>query len=89
MIYLKTPQEIQKMKKACRIVGDMLRLLEEKIHVGMTTKELDAIAYNYIVASGAKPNFLGYGGFPGTICVSIDEQVVHGFPSDRRLLSAS
>ena len=85
MIYLKTPQEIQKMKKACRIVGDMLRLLEEKIHVGMTTKELDAIAYNYIVASGAKPNFLGYGGFPGTICVSIDEQVVHGFPSDRRL----
>ena len=57
MIYLKTPQEIQKMKKACRIVGDMLRLLEEKIHVGMTTKELDAIAYNYIVASGAKPNF--------------------------------
>ncbi len=83
MIYVKTPQEIEKMRKSCKIVKDMLNLLEEKIHPGMTTRELDRIAYEYIIACGAKPNFLGYGGFPGTICVSIDEQVVHGFPSSR------
>ncbi len=85
MIYIKTPQEIEKIKASCRIVGDMLKLLEEKIRVGITTKELDDFAYEYITSRGAKPNFLGYGGFPGTICVSIDEQVVHGFPSDRAL----
>lgn len=85
MIYIKTPQEIEKIKASCRIVGDMLKLLEGKIRAGITTKELDRFAFEYIEARGAKPNFLGYGGFPGTICVSIDEQVVHGFPSDRVL----
>lgn len=85
MIYIKTPQEIEKIKASCRIVGDMLKLFEEKIREGVTTKELDRFAYEYITARGAKPNFLGYGGFPGTICVSVDEQVVHGFPSDRVL----
>ncbi|MBQ2908471.1 MAG: M24 family metallopeptidase, partial [Clostridia bacterium] len=85
MIYLKTPDEIKKMKRSCQIIGDMLRMLEEKIYIGMTTRELDRLAYDYITAHGAKPNFLGYHGFPGTICVSIDEQVVHGFPSERRI----
>ena len=85
MIYLKTPDEIKKMKRSCQIIGDMLRMLEEKIYIGMTTRELDRLAYEYITAHGAKPNFLGYHGFPGTICVSIDEQVVHGFPSERRI----
>lgn len=85
MIYIKTPQEIEKIKASCRIVGDMLELIEEKIRPGITTKELDRFAFDYIASRGAKPNFLGYGGFPGTICVSIDEQVVHGFPSDRVL----
>ncbi len=85
MIYIKTPQEIEKIKASCRIVGDMLKLIEQKIRVGISTKELDDFAYDYILSRGAKPNFLGLGGFPGTICVSIDEQVVHGFPSDRVL----
>lgn len=85
MIYIKTPQEIQKIKASCQIVGNMLKLLEEKIRPGISTMELDRFAYDYILANGAKPNFLGYGGFPGTICVSIDEQVVHGFPSERVL----
>lgn len=85
MIYIKTPQEIEKIKASCRIIGDMLKLLEGKIRAGITTKELDRFAFEYIESRGAKPNFLGYGGFPGTICVSIDEQVVHGFPSDRVL----
>ena len=83
MIYIKTPQEIEKIKASCRIVVDMLKLIEQKIRVGISTKELDDFAYDYILSRGAKPNFLGLGGFPGTICVSIDEQVVHGFPSDR------
>lgn len=85
MIYVKTPQEIEKIKVSCRIIGDMLKLIEEKIRPGIATKELDRFAFDYIASRGAKPNFLGYGGFPGTICVSIDEQVVHGFPSDRIL----
>lgn len=85
MIFIKTPQEIEKIKASCRIVGDMLKLLEEQIREGITTKELDRFAFEYITSRGAKPNFLGYGGFPGTICVSIDEEVVHGFPSDRIL----
>lgn len=85
MIYVKTPQEIEKIKASCLIIGDMLKLLEEKIRPGVVTKDLDRFAFDYIASRGAKPNFLGYGGFPGTICVSIDEQVVHGFPSDRVL----
>src|SRR5574344_1541816 len=83
MIYIKNKQELEGMKAACRITGDVLKLMEERIREGMTTKELDKIAYDYITGCGARPNFLGLGGFPGTICASIDEVVVHGFPSDR------
>ena len=83
MIYIKTDEEIEKMRKACKVTGDVLKLIEEKIKVGMTTKELDKIAYDYIISCGAKPGFLGLYGFPGTCCISIGEQVVHGFPSDR------
>ena len=83
MIYIKTDEEIEKMRLACKITGDTLKLVEEKIKVGMTTLELDKIAYDYITGCGAKPSFLGLYGFPGTACISIDEQVVHGFPSDR------
>ena len=83
MIHIKTPEELDKMRAACRITRDVLNLMEEKIRVGITTKELDRIAFDYITGCGAKPNFLGLGGFPGTICASIDDVVVHGFPSDR------
>jgi len=83
MIHIKTPEELEKMRAACRITRDVLNLMEEKIRVGITTKELDRIAFDYITSCGAKPNFLGLGGFPGTICASIDDVVVHGFPSDR------
>ena len=85
MIHIKTPEELDKMRAACRITRDVLNLMEEKIRVGITTKELDRIAFDYITSCGAKPNFLGLGGFPGTICASIDDVVVHGFPSDRRI----
>lgn len=71
------------MREPCKILRDTLCLVEEKVHAGMTTKELDKIAYDYIVSCGAVPAFLGLYGFPGTCCMSIDDQVVHGFPSDR------
>ena len=83
MITIKTEKELQLMREPCAIVRDVLLLIESKIRVGMTTGELDKIAYDYIVSCGAKPSFLGYGGFPAAKCISIDEEVVHGFPSDR------
>ena len=83
MIHIKTDKEIELMRVACKITGDTLKLLEEKIKPGMTTRELDKIAYDYIVSCGAKPSFLGLYGFPATTCISIDEEVVHGVPSDR------
>ena len=85
MITVKSQKEIELMREPCAIVRDVLKLLEEKIEVGMPTKELDRIAFEYITKSGAEPSFLGYGGFPASICVSIDKQVVHGFPSDRKI----
>ena len=83
MIYVKRAEDIERMKVACRTTRDVLNLIEENIKAGMKTKDLDKIAFDYITRCGAKPSFLGYGGFPGTTCISIDEQVVHGFPSDR------
>ncbi len=83
MIILKSSDEIALMKKSGAIVRDTLALLEEKIRAGMTTSKLDRIAYDYITGAGAKPSFLGYGGFPGSICVSVNEEVVHGIPGSR------
>ena len=62
-------------------------MLKEHVKVGVTTKELDKLAHDYIISRGAKPSFLGYGGFPGSICASVNEQVVHGIPSNRKLVS--
>ena len=83
MIYLKTPFEIDKMRKAGKVVGDLLKFLEEKIQAGMTTKQLDTLADNFIRRHNAVPSFLNYGGYPASICCSIDDEVVHGIPSDR------
>ncbi len=83
MIIIKTDSEIELMREPCSIVRDALLLAEEKIEVGMSTSALNKIIHDYIVSSGAKPSFLGYGGFPAATCISIDEEVVHGFPSNR------
>lgn len=83
MITVKTEKELELMREPCKILRDTLLLLESRVKVGMTTKELDKIAYDYIVSYGAKPSFLGLYGFPGSVCVSIDDEVVHGIPSDR------
>lgn len=63
MIYIKSDKEIELMRKPCAIVRDVLNLCQDKIKVGMTTRELDKIAHDYIVSCGATPSFLGYGGF--------------------------
>lgn len=85
MITIKTNEEIELMRKAGAIVRDVLELLQEKAKPGITTRRLDAIAYDYIKKCGAFPSFLGYGGFPNSICASIDEEIVHGIPSSRVL----
>lgn len=85
MIILKSPTEIETMKTAGRIVGETLDKLKEVIKPGITTKELDRMAEEFIVKSGAVPAFKGYRGFPASICTSINNQVVHGIPGLNRL----
>ena len=82
MITIKTDAEIACMRESGRLTKNVLDLLGKSIRVGMTTKELDKIAFDYIKSCGATPSFLGYGGYPASICASIDEMVVHGIPSE-------
>ena len=85
MINIKTEKDLETMRIACQITRDTLDYLKSKVKVGITTKELDKLAYDYIKSRGAKPSFLGYGGFPATICASINSVVVHGIPDDTKL----
>lgn len=82
MITIKTDTEIALMRQAGKLTRDVLDLIGSKIKAGMTTKELDKIAYDFITSNGGQPSFLGYSGYPASICASIDEMVVHGIPSD-------
>lgn len=82
-ITIKSPQEMEAMRRAGRIVGATLSLLEEAVMPGMKTRELDAIASREIRRLGGKPAFKGYRGFPATICTSINEEIVHGIPGDK------
>lgn len=85
MIVLKSPDEIKKMSEACRIVAEVLDSIRKSVAPGITTKEIDGIAETYIVARGAKPAFKGYRNYPATVCASVNEQVVHGIPSPKKL----
>tara|TARA_B100000131_G_C17998791_1_gene565665 strand:- start:12 stop:755 length:744 start_codon:yes stop_codon:yes gene_type:complete len=85
MISIKNKNEINLMSEACRIVRDTLLLLEEYIAPGVSTNELDLIAENYIRSQGADLGFKGLYGYPSTICISIEDEVVHGLPSDKKL----
>ncbi|KOA19879.1 methionine aminopeptidase 1 [Clostridium homopropionicum DSM 5847] len=80
MIIIKSDREIDYMKKAGKIVGETLALLQESIKPGITTDELDRIAEEYIKRNNSTPSFKGYYGFPASICTSINEEVVHGIP---------
>lgn len=82
MITVKSREEIAKMRESGKLTGDLLKYLGSEIHAGMSTKELDRLAYEYIRSFGATPSFLNYAGYPASICASIDETVVHGIPSD-------
>lgn len=80
MIIIKNDDEIALMKKAGRIVGETLLLLEKEVKPGITTADLDRIAEEFITKHGAKPSFKGLYGFPSSLCISVNEQVIHGFP---------
>jgi len=86
MIILKSPEEIEKLTKSCQIVAETLEYLRSKIKPGITTREIELLAETFIRERDAVPAFKGYRGFPGSICASVNEEVIHGIPSDRMLL---
>ena len=86
MIQLKNSQQISAMMEAGRITGEALLLAREHIREGVSTFEIDKIIREYIERCGAKPSFLGYGGFPASACISINDEVIHGIPSKSRIL---
>lgn len=85
MIHLKTPEEIEYIRKSSLLVSQTHALLVEYIKPGVKTSRLDEIAEQFIRDNGGTPAFKGYRGFPATLCISVNEQVVHGFPSDREI----
>ena len=84
-ITIKSPKELDSMRRAGEIVGKTIDLLKASIEPGMTTRDLDKIAFKEITRRGASPTFKGYRGFPGTICASVNEEIVHGIPGRRKL----
>ena len=86
MIKLKSPENIAAMQRAGRLAGEVREAVKAYAKVGMTTRELDLYARKIIKKGGAEPSFLGYNGYPANICISVNEQVVHGIPGDRVLM---
>ena len=86
MIHIRSASEVDKMYRACQIVKDTLEMLEDFIQPGITTLELDKIAEEFIRSKNANPGFKGLYGYPSTLCVSIDDEVVHGLPTERALV---
>lgn len=84
-IQYKKPEQVRAMRRAGLVVGQTLELVREVVSVGMSTRELNAIAERHIRQAGAEPSFLGYHGFPGSLCVSVNDEIVHGIPGDRVL----
>ena len=85
MIIIKSEKEIEKMRQAGSVAARAMEKVLAAVRPGISTGELDRIAFDYIIGAGATPSFKGYGGFPGSICASVNEQVVHGIPGHRRL----
>jgi methionyl aminopeptidase len=82
---LKSQDEIKRMADSCRIVAEVLEGLKEHVADGVTTKELDDYVESFILSKSAKPAFKGYRGYPASVCTSVNEEVVHGIPSSRKL----
>ena len=85
MITIRNEDEIELLRRAGEIVGETHHYLEKFIKPGITTKELDKLAYDFIISKGATPSCLGYEGYPATLCTSINDEVVHGIPGPRKL----
>ena len=86
MIHLKNSAQIAAMKDAGRITGEALLLARDMVRPGMTTYEIDEAIRRYIEKCGAKPTFLGYGGFPASACISVNDEVIHGKKKKKRVL---
>jgi len=86
MIVIKNSEQIKKMRVAGRITGEALALAGEMVREGVTTKQLDEKIRHHIEKCGARPSFLGYGGFPASACISLNNEVIHGIPSHDRVL---
>ena len=82
MVTIKSKTEIELMKTAGRVTYETLKLIEENVKPGVTTRELDRLAERYIKSCGCTASFKNYGGFPGSICASVNSEIIHGFPSD-------
>ena len=80
MITIKNGEELANMRKACKITAAARALAGEMVRPGVTTREIDKAVHDFIVSQGAKPSFLGYGGFPGSTCISVNSTVIHGIP---------
>ena len=80
MIAIKNGQELACMRQACKITAAARALAGEMVRPGVSTKQIDKAVHDYIVSQGAKPSFLGYGGFPGSSCISVNDTVIHGIP---------
>jgi len=85
MIPIKNERELECMRQACKITAAARALAGEMVRPGVTTLEIDKAVHDFIVAQGAKPSFLGYGGFPGSACISVNDEVIHGIPGKRVL----
>ena len=86
MIVLKNRREIELMREAGRISAGALKAAGEAVEPGISTEEIDRIAYHYIKSQGAEPNFLHYNGFPATACISVNNEVIHGIPDKKHIL---
>ena len=80
MIAIKNGHELERMRKACKITAAARALAGDMVKPGVTTKEIDKAVHDFIVSQGAKPSFLGYGGFPASTCISVNDVVIHGIP---------
>ena len=88
MIVLKTKRELDLMREACRISANALKVAGEAVEPGVSTWEIDNIVRKYIQEQGATPSFLGYGGFPASACISVNNVVIHGIPSKKQILKS-
>lgn len=87
MILLKTDQQIDGIRKSCKLLAELLDSLNDKVVSGMSTYDLDQICHHWIIKHGGRPAFLHYEGFPGSACISINEEIIHGIPSKKRIIN--